>query len=67
MTGVQTCALPICSTDANVPMSLRIPAVTIGGGGRGVDGHALTEAFDATDAWKGTQNAVLLTIALAQK
>ncbi len=55
------------STDANVPMSLRIPAVTIGGGGRGVDGHALTEAFDATDAWKGTQNAVLLTIALAQK
>ena len=55
------------STDANLPMSLRLPAITIGGGGRGVDAHALTEAFDTTDSWKGTQNAVLLTIALAQK
>jgi len=55
------------STDANLPMSLHIPAITIGGGGRGVDAHALTEAFDTTDSWKGTQNAVLLTIALAQK
>jgi tripeptide aminopeptidase len=55
------------STDANLPMSLHIPAITIGGGGRGLDAHALTEAFDTTDSWKGTQNAVLLTIALAQK
>jgi hypothetical protein len=47
-------------------MSLHIPAITIGGGGRGVDAHALTEAFDTTDSWKGTENAVLLTIALAQ-
>jgi len=55
------------STDANLPMSMHIPAITIGGGGRGVDAHALTEAFDTTDSWRGTQNAVLLTIALAQK
>ena len=55
------------STDANLPMSLHIPAITIGGGGRGIDAHALTEAFDTTDSWKGTQNAVLLTVALAQK
>jgi tripeptide aminopeptidase len=54
------------STDANVPMSLRIPAITIGGGGRSFDSHAPGEAFDTTDSWKGTQNAVLLTIALAQ-
>jgi tripeptide aminopeptidase len=54
------------STDANVPMSLRIPAITIGGGGRSFDSHAPGEAFDSTDSWKGTQNAVLLTIALAQ-
>ena len=40
--------------------------MTIGGGGRGDDAHALTESFDVTDSWKGTQNAVLLTIALAQ-
>jgi acetylornithine deacetylase/succinyl-diaminopimelate desuccinylase-like protein len=54
------------STDSNDPMSLKIPAITIGGGGRSFDSHAPSEAFDATDSWKGTQNAVLLTIALAQ-
>jgi acetylornithine deacetylase/succinyl-diaminopimelate desuccinylase-like protein len=54
------------STDANVPMSLKIPAITIGGGGRSSDSHAPGEAFDSTDSWKGTQNAVLLMIALAQ-
>lgn len=55
------------STDSNVPMSLKIPAITIGGGGRSSDSHAPSEAFDSTDSWKGTQNAVLLTIALAQQ
>jgi acetylornithine deacetylase/succinyl-diaminopimelate desuccinylase-like protein len=54
------------STDANLPVSLGIPAITIGGGGSGADAHALTESFDSTDAWKGTQHAVLLTIALAR-
>ena len=54
------------STDSNVPMSLKIPAITIGGGGRSSDSHAPGEAFESTDSWKGTQNAVLLMIALAQ-
>ena len=54
------------STDANVPMNLRIPAVTIGGGGSGHDAHAPTESFDTTDSWKGTVNALLVTIALAR-
>jgi acetylornithine deacetylase/succinyl-diaminopimelate desuccinylase-like protein len=54
------------STDANYPMSLGIPAITIDGGGRGTGAHALSETFDVTDSWKGTQRAVLLTIALAQ-
>ncbi|MCC7243190.1 MAG: M20/M25/M40 family metallo-hydrolase [Acidobacteria bacterium] len=54
------------STDANYPMSLGIPAITIDGGGRGRDAHALTETFDSTDAWRGAQRALLLTIALAQ-
>jgi tripeptide aminopeptidase len=53
------------STDSNLPISLKIPAITIGGGGRGVDAHALGEWFDTTDSWKGTQHAVLVTIALA--
>jgi tripeptide aminopeptidase len=54
------------STDANLPMSLKIPSITIGGGGRSLENHAPQEAFDSRDSWKGTQNAVLLTIALAQ-
>jgi tripeptide aminopeptidase len=55
------------STDANIPMSLGIPAVTIDGGGRGAGAHSLDETFDATDSWKGTQRALLLAIALAQR
>jgi acetylornithine deacetylase/succinyl-diaminopimelate desuccinylase-like protein len=54
------------STDANLPISLKIPAVTIGGGGTASNGHALSESFDTTDSWKGTQNALLITIALVQ-
>ena len=55
------------STDSNLPISLKIPAITIGGGGSGSNGHALSEAFDTTDSWKGTQNALLLAIALTQE
>ena len=33
----------------------------------GTEAHALGEAFDTTDGWMGTQRALLLTIALAQK
>jgi len=54
------------STDANIAMSLNIPAVTIGGGGRSINAHAPNEAFDTTDSWRGTENALLLTIALAR-
>ncbi len=54
------------STDANFPMSLGIPAITIDGGGRGTGAHSPDERFDTTDSWKGTQRAVLLAIALAQ-
>lgn len=55
------------STDANLPISLNIPAVTIGGGGEGSDAHAVTEIFDSAESWKGTENALLVTIALAQR
>jgi tripeptide aminopeptidase len=55
------------STDSNTPMALKVPAITIGGGGRGREAHALTESFDTTDAWQGTQYAILLAVALAQK
>jgi tripeptide aminopeptidase len=54
------------STDSNIPMSLKIPAITIGGGGHGTGAHALDEAFDTTDSWQGTMRAVLLTVLLAR-
>ena len=54
------------STDSNLPLSLGIPAVTIDTGGRGSGAHTEQETFDATDAWKGTQRAVLLAVVLAQ-
>jgi di/tripeptidase len=55
------------STDANLPISLKIPAITIGAGGHAADSHSLNESFDANESWRGTQNALLLTIALAQR
>ena len=54
------------STDANLPMSLGIPAVTIGGGGAGRDAHSPRESFDTTDSWKGTQLVTLLAVALSR-
>jgi len=54
------------STDANVPMNLRIPAITIGGGGQGSGAHSLNETYDPTDSWKGTERALLLILSLAQ-
>ncbi|HLH39311.1 MAG TPA: M20/M25/M40 family metallo-hydrolase [Bryobacteraceae bacterium] len=54
------------STDANVPMNLGIPAITIGGGGRGSGAHALDEQFDTKDSYLGTERALLLAVALAR-
>jgi tripeptide aminopeptidase len=54
------------STDSNFPLSLNIPAITIDTGGAGSGVHTVDEAFSTVDAWKGTQRALLLTLALAQ-
>jgi acetylornithine deacetylase/succinyl-diaminopimelate desuccinylase-like protein len=52
------------STDANVPMSLGIPAIIIGGGGKTGGFHALSEWIDVTDAWKGAQNSLVTVLGL---
>ena len=54
------------SSDSNVPMNLNIPAITVGGGGRGPGSHSLEESFDTKDSWLGTERAILLAIALAR-
>jgi tripeptide aminopeptidase len=54
------------STDSNYPIRLGVPAVTMGRGGKGSGGHALDEAFDTTDSWRGPQHHLLLAVTLAQ-
>ena len=54
------------STDANVPMNLGIPAITLSGGGAGTGAHSLNETFNAKDSWRGTQRALLLAIAASE-
>jgi hypothetical protein len=54
------------STDANVPIGLGIPAITIDGGGRGFGSHSLAERYeDGPDGWKGPQWAMLVALSLA--
>lgn len=52
------------STDANVPMSLKIPAVILGSGGESGGSHSLEEWFDPKDAWKGSQVSFTTVLSL---
>jgi tripeptide aminopeptidase len=54
------------SSDSNLPMSLGIPAITIGGGGKDTGAHSLNESIDVTDAWTGPQNALLIVLSVLQ-
>jgi acetylornithine deacetylase/succinyl-diaminopimelate desuccinylase-like protein len=53
------------STDANIPISLGIPAIAINGGGGGGGAHGTGEWYQETpDAYKGPQLALLILTAL---
>jgi acetylornithine deacetylase/succinyl-diaminopimelate desuccinylase-like protein len=54
------------STDANIPISLGIPAIRIGGGGGAEGAHSLGEWYDdGANGYLGPQWAALLVAALA--
>ena len=53
------------STDANIPLSLGIPAIAIGGGGRGGGTHTLDEWFDPSGRELGLKRLYLTVVALA--
>jgi hypothetical protein len=54
------------STDANIPISLGIPAVTLSGGGAGGGAHSLQEWYqDTPNSYRGPQWAALLVATLA--
>ncbi|MBL8241261.1 MAG: M20/M25/M40 family metallo-hydrolase [Bryobacterales bacterium] len=53
------------STDSNIPISLGIPAITIGGGGGAQGAHSIDEWYEDTpDSYKGPQWAALILEAL---
>ncbi len=56
--------LNCASTDANIPISLGIPAITIGAGGRGSDAHRLSEWYDPMGRDIGYQRALLLMLGM---
>lgn len=53
------------STNANIPFSLGVPAVTIGRGGRGGNGHAPDEWWINENGAAAIQQALLLLVAQA--
>jgi tripeptide aminopeptidase len=52
------------STDSNIPISMGIPAVTIGVGGVSGDSHRLTEWYDPAGRELGYKRALLLALAM---
>ncbi|WP_096435045.1 M20/M25/M40 family metallo-hydrolase [Alteribacter populi] len=63
--GFEPLLSPPISTDSNVPISLGVPALTLGGGGSFGGAHTLNEYFDPTDAFFGPQLIFLTMMALA--
>ncbi len=63
--GLQT-QLRLASTDANVPLSLGIPALSLGAGGDGGGIHTRSEWFDATGRELALKRILLLLLALAE-
>ena len=59
-----TAAIELARAGMNV--TVHETSTEIGGGGRSINAHSPNEAFDSTDSWRGTENALLLTIALAR-
>jgi di/tripeptidase len=62
----RTPELVTASTDANVPISLGIPAIAIGAGGRGGGVHTPAEWYENTDGTLGLARALTIVVASAQ-
>jgi len=54
------------STDANIPLSLGIPALSMGAGGEGGGAHTLGEWYSAKDRETGLKRVLLLTLAMVE-
>jgi tripeptide aminopeptidase len=57
--------LQASSTDANIAMSRKLPAITIDGGGSGGGAHSPDEWYDdGTEGFKGPQWVLLLVLGM---
>jgi acetylornithine deacetylase/succinyl-diaminopimelate desuccinylase-like protein len=54
------------STDANIPISLGIPALSMGAGGEGGGAHTLAEWYSARDREAGLKRVLLLVLAMVE-
>ena len=63
--GMETLYIGAASTDANIPISLGIPAITVGWGGKGGGEHTIHEWYEHKESWKGPQRDLLLILALS--
>ena len=58
--------LRLGSTDANIPLSLGIPAASLGAGGEGGGAHTLGEWYSAINRELGLRRVLLLTLAMLE-
>ena len=63
--GIQT-DLRLGSTDANIPIALGVPALSVGAGGDGGGAHTLAEWYSDENREIGLRRILLLTVALAE-
>lgn len=60
------CQTRTASTDANIPLSVGVPALSVGAGGTGGGIHTPQEWYDAKDRELGLRRVLLLMLALAK-
>jgi len=58
--------LMLGSTDANIPLSLAVPALSMGAGGSGGGAHTLAEWYNAKDREAGLRRVLLLCLAMSE-
>jgi tripeptide aminopeptidase len=63
--GIHT-DLRLGSTDANIPIALGVPAISVGAGGDGGGAHTLAEWYSDKNREIGLRRILLLTLALAE-
>jgi acetylornithine deacetylase/succinyl-diaminopimelate desuccinylase-like protein len=63
--GLRT-ELRLGSTDANIPLSLGIPALSMGAGGEGGAAHTQAEWYSAKNRETGLKRVLLLTLAMLE-